>query len=80
VDQDYRRLSPRTSFVGGETVANPKRKQFMVFVRSPLRRDDPVHPHGTSLLAIRESTINLFAAFKRALFTALILLRCSSHH
>jgi len=58
-------------------VANPKHKQFMVFARStPLRRDDPVYPRGTSLLAIRESTINLFSsAQKGSLYLALILFR-----
>jgi len=38
----------------------------MVFARStPLRRDDPVYPRGTSLLAIRESTINLFSSAQK---------------
>jgi len=58
-------------------VANPKDKQFMAFVRStPLRRDDPVYPRGTSLLAIRESTINLFSSTQKGSgFPALILFR-----
>lgn len=43
--------------------ANPKHKQFTVFVRlAPLRRNDPAYPRGTSLLRTRANRLSIYLA------------------